>query len=377
MKVELEAITNFGLEAVLKRELEGLAYEDIKVSDGLLSLRGNLEDIGRLNLWLRTAERVHLVLARFPAYTFDQLYENTKKIPWADFIPRDGNFITDPKSQKSKLYSLSDIQRIVEKALVDKLNQTYHQGWFEKTGPRYRVGIRIFKDEATLFLDTSGEGLHDRGYRQRSVEAPLTETMASALVQLSFWKPDRMFLDPFCGSGTLPIEAALLARNIAPGLNRSFDFEAWPFLRDMDWKGLKKEAFGAINYQDPLNILATDINPRAIRSASYNVGVLGLEDDIRLEVKDIRDLEIKEDYGVIITNPPYGVRIEDEASVKKLNQALGRFMKAHPTWSTYAISGAPHFERDLGKKADRKRKLYNGRIRTDYYQYYGPKPKRS
>lgn len=376
MKAKIELTTNFGMESVTRRELEALGYDNIQVSDGLLQLEGDLTDIGRLNLWVRSAERVHLVLDSFFARTFDELYEGAKKLGWADIIPLDGNFITDAKSHKSQLYSLSDIQSIVERAVVDRLNETYKQGWFEKTGARFRIGIRLDKDIATIYLDTTGEGLHKRGYRVQTVKAPLTETLAAGLVLLSYWRPGRIFLDPFCGSGTLAIEAALIARNIAPGLNRSFDFEAWPLAGDINFSETKKEAYGAIDYFSDLDIRASDINPRAIKAAQKNIEVLGLEDDIRLEVKDIKKLGPQGDYGVLITNPPYGQRISNQAKVRALNEALGQFARSHPTWSTYVLTGARSFEKDFSKKADRKRKLYNGRLRVDYYQYYGPRPPR-
>lgn len=376
MTIQLEAITNFGMEAVTKRELEQLNVKNINVANGLLTFSGKVEDIGRANLWLRTAERVHLVLKKFPATTFDMLYEGVKEIPWAEIMPVDANFITEAKSQKSKLFSLSDIQRLTEKAIVDKLNDHYHQGWFEKTGARFTVGTRIIDDEATIYLDTSGEGLHSRGYRQRSVKAPLTETLAAGLVLLSYWNKDRSLVDPFCGSGTIPIEAAMIGKNIAPGLERSFDFESWPMESKIPMKELKREAFSKMDFDTTLDILASDVNPKAIESARYNVEALGLEEDIQLMVKDIKNLNLGSDYGVLITNPPYGERIENASSVRELNRELGKLAAHLDTWSIYVITSRDDFERDFGKRADRKRKLYNGRIKVDYYQYYGPKPPR-
>lgn len=376
MTIQLEAITNFGMEAVTRRELEQLNFRDIDVSNGLLSFPGELEDMARANLWLRTAERIHLVLKKFDATTFDMLYEGVKDIPWAEIMPVDANFITEAKSQKSKLFSLSDIQRLTEKAIVDKLNAHYHQGWFEKTGARFTVGTRIVNDEATIYLDTSGEGLHARGYRQRSVRAPLTETLAAGLVLLSYWNKERVLADPFCGSGTIPIEAAMIGKNIAPGLERSFDFEAWPMAGEIPIRELKREAFSKIDFDTNLEIMASDVNPKAIEAARYNVEALGLEDDVQLMVKDIKNLDLGSDYGVIITNPPYGERIESASRVRELNRELGKLAYDLDTWSIYVITSREDFERDFGKRANRKRKLYNGRIKVDYYQFYGPRPPR-
>lgn len=376
MTIQLEVITNFGMEAVTKRELEQLNFKNIKVENGLLSFSGNLEDIGRANLWLRTAERVHLVVKKFDATTFEMVYDGVKDIPWADIMPVDANFITEAKSQKSKLFSLSDIQRLTEKAIVDKLNEDYHQGWFEKTGARFTVGTRIINDEATIYLDTSGEGLHARGYRQRSVKAPLTETLAAGLVLLSYWNKDRVLVDPFCGSGTIPIEAAMIGKKIAPGLDRSFDFESWPMANQIPMRELRREAFSKMDFDTNLEILASDVNPKAIESARYNIEALGLEDDIQLMVKDIKNLNLGSDYGVIITNPPYGQRIENASRVRELNRELGKLASDLDTWSIYVITSREDFEGDFGKRADRKRKLYNGRIKVDYYQYFGPRPPR-
>lgn len=368
-----EATANIGMEAVLKREIQNLGLQDIRVSDGLVSMSGGIEEMARLNLHLRTAERVHWVLARFEARSFTELFDGVYAIPWPDIMPKTANFITEAKSRKSALFSLSDIQRISEKAIVKKMQTRYATEWFEKNGARYRVGIRIVDDLATIYLDTSGDGLHDRGYRKRSVKAPLTETLASGLVQLSFWNKNRMLVDPFCGSGTLLIEAILLARNIAPGLNRRFDFEYWN-IEGVFPKEARTEAFEKIDYDSKLELYGFDIDPKAIEAARFNLDGLGLLDDVTLMEKDIGYLDLAGDYGIIITNPPYGKRIEDRESVMDLNRDLGELCRTLPTWSVYVITADRGFEKGFGKKADRKRKLYNGNLRTDYYQYYGPKP---
>lgn len=374
--IELEAITNFGMEAVLKREAIDLGMEEVKVQDGLVSMKGNLEDIGRLNLWLRTGERVHWVLSTFEARSFEELFQGVKAIDWAEIMPVDANFVTEAKSQKSQLFSLSDIQRITEKAIVNKLSEAYGKKWFDKDGARFRVGVRIINDLVTIYLDTSGDGLHNRGYRQRSVKAPLTETLAAGLVLLSYWNKDRILADPFCGSGTIPIEAAMIGRRIAPGLNRSFDFDKWPIAEKIGLKDLRQEAYSSIEWEGELDIIASDIDPRAIKSASYNIEHLGLEEDIRLLCKDINKIDYAGNYGILITNPPYGVRIEEEESVRIINKQVGDLARSLDTWSFYIITSQESFEREFGRKADRKRKLYNGRIKVDYYQYYGPKPPR-
>ncbi|MDD7362583.1 MAG: class I SAM-dependent RNA methyltransferase [Peptoniphilus sp.] len=371
--INLEATANIGMEAVLKREIQALGLENIRVSDGLVSMSGEMEDIARLNLHLRTAERVHWVLKRFRATTFTELFDGVYDLPWPDIMPRTANFVTEAKSKKSGLFSLSDIQRISEKAIVNKMQTRYKTEWFEKNGARYRIGIRIVDDIATIYIDTSGDGLHNRGYRQRSVKAPLTETLASGLVQLSYWNKNRMLVDPFCGSGTILIEAILLARHIAPGLNRRFDFEYWN-AKGTNAKEMRKEAFEMIDYDSKLELYGFDVDPKAIEASRINLDGLGLSDDVTLIEKDIAELDLAGDYGVIITNPPYGKRIEDRESVRDLNRSLGDLCRALPTWSHYIITADRGFEKGYGKKADRKRKLFNGNIRTDYYQYYGPKP---
>lgn len=371
--INFEATANVGMEAVLKREIQALGLEDIRVVDGLVSMSGKMEDMTRLNLHLRTAERVHWVLKRFRATTFTELFDGVYDLPWPDIMPKTANFITEAKSKKSTLFSLSDIQRISEKAIVNKMQTRYKTEWFQKNGARYRIGIRIVEDIATVYIDTSGDGLHDRGYRQRSVKAPLTETLASGLVQLSFWNKNRMLVDPFCGSGTILIEAIMLARNIAPGLNRRFDFEYWN-MESAQAKDMRKKAFAMIDYDSELEIFGFDIDPKAIEATRINLDGLGLADDVRLIEKGVAHLDLGGEYGIIITNPPYGKRIEDRESVKEINRALGDLARSLPTWSEYIITADEGFEKGFGKRADRKRKLFNGSIRTDYYQYYGPRP---
>lgn len=376
-KIDLIATTTFGLEAIAKRELMALGYDDFKVENGKVNFKAEIKDIPRANLWLRTADRVLLRLGEFKAFTFDELFEKTKALPWDEWIPEDANFIVEGKSINSKLFSISDCQRIVEKAVVEKLKTKYHVEWFEKSGPRYTIEVALLKDVATLTIDTSGAGLHKRGYRDRAGDAPIKETLAAAMILLSFWNKDRPLLDPFCGSGTIPIEAALIAKNIAPGLDREFDAEKWPKVKKEYWDEAKKEAFSKIDHDVKLNILGADTDKRSILRARDNAANLGLEDDITFFMKDMRDIDIQDDYGVIISNPPYGERIGEMEEVHQLYEDFGNKYRELDTWSIYIITSDEDFEKVYGKKADRKRKLYNGRIKVDYYQYYGPRPPRN
>ncbi len=374
-KIDLIATSTFGLEAVVKRELEALGFEDFNVENGKVNFKGNIEDIALANIWLRVADRVLLKMGEFKAYSFEELYNKTYALPWEDIIPRDANFLIEGKSVKSKLYSISDSQRIVEKAIVNKLKTKYKDvTWFEKSGPRYRIEVSLLKDVATLTIDTSGAGLHKRGYRTRQGEAPLKETLAAAMVLLSYWNKDRLLWDPFCGSGTIPIEAAMIGRSIAPGLDRKFDAEEWEIMDKNIWRSARKKAFEKIDYKSNIDILACDINPRSVDIAIENATNLGLEDDIQFVTKDFRNMTLKNEYGVVITNPPYGERIGEAEEVEQLYIDLGEKMKELDTWSNYLITSDKGFEKLFGKKADRKRKLYNGRIEVDYYQYYGPRP---
>lgn len=373
-RIELIATTAFGLEAVCKRELMDLGFADIKVENGKLTFIAEEKDIPRVNLWLRTADRVLLKMGEFKALTFDELFEKTKALPWDEWIPEDGNFIVEGKSVDSKLFSISDSQRIVEKAIVEKLKTKYHVDWFEKTGSKFTAEVSLLKDIATLTIDTSGEALHKRGYRDRAGDAPIKETLAAAMILLSYWNKDRVLLDPFCGSGTIPIEAAMIGRNIAPGLDRKFASEEWPRINKEYWNEIRKEAFKAIDNDCKLNILGCDIDKRSILRARDNAANLGLEEDIQFFMKDMRDVDLKNEYGVVITNPPYGERIGEKEEIAELYKDFGSKFRELDTWSMYVITSDENFEKVYGKKADRKRKLYNGRIKVEYYQFYGPKP---
>ena len=365
---------NFGLESVVKRELLGLGYEKLEVSDGQIKFDGDLRDIAILNLRLRSAERVFIEIASFEALSFEELFDNVYAIDWENIISEEGNFIVQGRSAKSKLFSISDCQRITEKAIIKKLQKTYKIDYFEKSKERYKLEVILYKDVARILLDTSGSGLHKRGYRAASYKAPISETLAAGLIQLSFWNDSRVFWDPFCGSGTLAIEAAMIGKNIAPGLSRKFDFEEFIFMDKEIMKEEKVKCYQEIDYDKELEIYGTDISRQAIEIAKSNAEILGLENDIKFFVKDIRDLDLAGDYGVIVTNPPYGVRIGGD-DLADLEKELGKLYKEDPTWSLFAISADEKFEKNFGKKANRNRKLYNGRIKTYYYQYHGPMPK--
>lgn len=373
--IKLIATTNFGLEAVTKRELLDLGYENIKTMDGKIEIEGALSDIPKLNLRLRTAERILLLIDKFEATTFEELFDKVYEINWTDYIAEEDNFIIQGRSRNSKLFSISDCQRITEKAIIEKLKTKYKTSWFEKSGPRVKIEVALLNDIAEITIDTSGDGLHKRGYREVNYKAPLSETIAASLIKLSYWNKSRTLADPFCGSGTIPIEAAMIGKNIAPGLMRKFDFEKFKFLDESIFKEEKKICYSEIKYDEKLDIIASDISHKAIEIARNNSEILGLDEDISFFQKDIRELDLPDNYGVLITNPPYGERIGKE-DVDELNKELGNLAKTLKTWSFYVITANEKFEKNFGKKSDRNRKLYNGRIKSYYYQYYGPKPKK-
>lgn len=313
-------------------------------------------------------------MGEFKATSFEELFEKTKALPWDEWITEDGEFTVEGKSVNSQLYSISDSQAIVKKAVVEKLKTKYHTDWFKETGAKFTIEVSILKDIATLTIDTSGQGLHKRGYRLKSVEAPLKETLAAALVQLSYWNKDRFLIDPFCGSGTIPIEAAMIGKNIAPGLNRNFASEEWPRVKKEYWRDARRNAWDAMLKDTKLNIIGSDIDAKAIKIAKENAYEIGLEEDIIFLTRDFREIEFRDDYGVIICNPPYGERIGEKDEVRRLYKDMGKIFTKLDTYSVYVLTSNEDFEMLYGKKADRRRKLYNGRIKVDYYQYYGPKP---
>lgn len=372
--IELIATATFGLEAVVKREVINLGYPELQTTDGRITFKADEEAIPKANLWLRAADRVLLKMGEFKALSFEELFQGTKALPWDEWITEDGKFTVTGKSIKSQLYSVPDCQAIVKKAVVEKLKEKYKNEWFSETGPEFTIQVALLNDIATLTIDTTGAGLHKRGYRGSAVEAPLKETLASAMIQLSYWKKDRILLDPFCGSGTIPIEAAMIGKNIAPGLNRSFASEKWPRLGKDLWKQARIEALKAIRQDVNLKILASDLDSKAIEIAKKNAFEAGVDDCIDFEVKPVSKLLIKEDYGVMISNPPYGERIGAEEEVTAIYKTLGKIFRTKETWSIYVITSDERFENLYGKKADRKRKLFNGRIKVNYYQFYGQRP---
>lgn len=373
-RLELIATATFAMEAVVARELKALGYEDISVENNQVSFRADEEAIARTNLWLRVADRVKLVMGRFQATSFDALFEQTKNLPWEAWLPANACFPVQGKSVKSQLFSVSDCQAIVKKAIVERLKQKYRRQWFAEDGPLFPIEVALLKDVVTLTIDTSGEALHKRGYRQLVSQAPLRETMAAGLISLSFWHPDRPFLDPFCGSGTLPIEAALIGRNIAPGLRRNFAAEQWPRLPRKIWQRARQEAEAAIDWERPLEIMGTDVDGEILKAARQNAKRAGVFDDIHLQQMPVSEVRSSKRYGVMITNPPYGERLSDRQGVVQLYKELAATIEPLNTWSFYILTAFPEFERVFGRVADRRRKLYNGDLLCQYYQFYGPRP---
>ena len=377
-KYELFAPCHFGLEAVLKREIIDLGYEVTEVVDGRVSFEGDEEAIARCNVFLRTTERVMLKVGSFKAVTFDELFEKTKALPWENFIPKDGKFwVKKASSIKSKLFSPSDIQRIVKKAIVDRLSGKYNILRFPENGSEYPIRITILKDEVTVGLDTSGESLHKRGYRRLTVKAPITETLAAALISLTPWKKDRLLIDPFCGSGTIPIEAALIGLNIAPGMKRDFQAMAWDnILPKSLFKEAKKEAEDLIDRETKLSIQGYDLDTSALDAARGNLSLAGLEGNIHFQQRDMRDISSAKKYGFILTNPPYGERLEEKEAMPKLYEEMGKAFQRLDEWSYYIITGFEDAPKYFGRKPDKNRKIYNGMMKTYFYSYQGAKPPR-
>lgn len=374
--IQLVAPCHFGMEAVLKREIYDLGYDITKVEDGRVTFEGDLETICRSNIFLRTAERVMVQIGRFRATTFDELYENMKALPWEDWIPQDGKFwVKKASSVKSKLFSASDIQSICKKAMVDRLKMTYHTDWFKEDGASFPVRIFLLKDEVTVALDTTGDPLHKRGYRTWTSKAPISETLTAALIMLTPWRADRILVDPFCGSGTFLIEAAMMAANIAPGMNRSFTAEAWTHLIPKQmWYDVVEEAEEMVDTDISCDLQGYDIDPDMIRIARANAKQAGVDHLIHFQQRDVADLKHSKKYGFIITNPPYGERLEDKKNLPALYTTIGQVYRDLDAWSMYLITSYEEAERYIGRKADKNRKLYNGMIRTYFYQFMGPKP---
>lgn len=375
-KMELIAPCHFGLEAVLKREITELGYEIAAVEDGRVTFYGDADALCRANIFLRTAERVLLKVGSFRATTFEELFDKTKELPWEDYIPKDGKFwVTKAASVKSRLFSPSDIQSIMKKAMVRRLQEHYHIEWFSEEGASYPVRVFLMKDTVTVGIDSSGISLHKRGYREVAGKAPITETLAAALIMLTPWKKDRILIDPFCGSGTFPIEAAMMAANIAPGMNRSFTAEAWTNLIPKRlWYDVVNEANDLIKEDIDTDIQGYDIDGSVIKIARRNAGEAGVGHLIHFQERSVAMLSHPKKYGFIITNPPYGERLEDKKNLPELYRTFGERFKALDTWSAYMITSYEEAERYFGRKADKNRKIYNGMLKTYFYQFMGPKP---
>ncbi|MYL32799.1 class I SAM-dependent RNA methyltransferase [Pontibacillus yanchengensis] len=371
-KVTLIATSAMGLESVVAQEVKQLGYEDVTVENGRVRYTAEISAIPRSNLWLRTADRIKLLVGEFEATTFDELFEQTKALPWEEYVPEDGAIPVIGKSVKSTLYSVPDCQSIVKKAIVERMKKKYGLAThLEESGPMHRAEIAIHKDHAMLTLDTSGSGLHKRGYRTGQGEAPIKETLAAALVQLTNWKPDHPFVDPFCGSGTIPIEAALIGQNIAPGFNREFAAEEWDLIPYNLWEDAYNEAEEAANYDQPLSITGYDVDQRMIEIARENALEAGLGELINWKQLQIKDFKPTQPNGYIVGNPPYGERLGEKEQVEQMYKDLGQIMQDYPSWSVYIITSNEDFEKLYGKEASKRRKLYNGFIKIDYYQYFG------
>jgi putative N6-adenine-specific DNA methylase len=375
-KLTLIATSTFGLEAVVKRELIALGFENLKTSEGKVEFQATPEEIPTSNLWLRCADRVLLKLGEFPATTFEELFEQTKSLPWEAWITPDGKFTVNGKSIKSTLGSISACQSIVKKAVVEKLKAAYHQEWFEETGAEFTIQVALLKDVATLTIDTSGPGLNRRGYRTQAGSAALKETLASALVQLSFWEKDRLLIDPMCGSGTILIEAAMVGKNIAPGLNRAFASEEWPGIPSKAWRVARLKAYEDVDKSSNLQIFGYDIDPASVEAARINARKAGVGNDILFEQKDVRNLWIDKQYGILISNPPYGIKVGEFKEMNEIYISLNKTFKKKTGWSVYILTADKKFPAYFKRaQPDRVRKLFNGQIEVNYYQYYGERPK--
>jgi putative N6-adenine-specific DNA methylase len=364
------------MEAVLKKEISDLGYNITQVTDGKVSFMGDKAACARANMFLRTTERVLIKVARFHAESFDELFENTKALPWESYIPVDGRFwVAKANSVNSKLFSPSDIQSIMKKAIVERLKQVYKKEWFEESGSSYPIRVTIMKDEVTITLDTSGDSLHKRGYRRLTSKAPITETLAAALIMLTPWNKDRVLIDPFCGSGTIPIEAAMIGANIAPGIQRSFLAQTWQnFFNEAIWTQARQEAEDMVRKDIQMSIQGFDIDGEVIKIARINARKAGVDNYIHFQERALSDLTSNKKYGFIITNPPYGERLEEKSELPGLYKEIGRVFGKLDTWSYFIISAYEDAQKYIGRQADKNRKIYNGMMKTYYYQYMGPKP---
>lgn len=375
-KFELIVPCHFGLEAPLKREITELGYEITSVEDGRVTFFGDEEAVCRANIFLRTAERVLIKVGSFHAETFEELFQGTKSLPWEEYIPSDGRFwVTKAASVKSKLFSPSDIQSIMKKAMVDRLKSVYHINWFEENGDSFPIRVFLYKDQVTVGLDTTGESLHKRGYRKLTAKAPIAENLAAALLMLTLWHKDRILVDPFCGSGTFPIEAAMMAANMAPGASRSFASENWThIIGKKNWYDTLDEANELVDLKVDTDIQGYDIDETMVAIARENAKLAGVEKLIHFQKRDVAQLSHPKKYGFLVTNPPYGERLQDKEAMPALYRMIGERFAALDSWSMYLITSYEGAEHDIGRKADKNRKIYNGMMKTYFYQFLGPKP---
>ena len=373
---ECIAPCHFGLEAVLKREIIELGYEITSVEDGRVTFIGDAEAVCRANVFLRTAERILIKVGQFHAETFDELFEGTRALPWEMYLPQNAKFwVTKAASVKSKLFSPSDIQSIMKKAMVERMRKVYHVNWFPEDGDAFPVRVFLYKDEVTVSLDTTGESLHKRGYRKLTAKAPIPENLAAALIMLTPWNKTRILVDPFCGSGTIPIEAAMMAADMAPGMNRSFLAESWThIIPKKEWYACMDEAAELVDFSQMPDIQGYDIDDEMVRIARENAKLAGVEQYIHFQRRGVEALSHPKKYGFIITNPPYGERLEDKNTIASIYRTLGERYRQLDSWSLYVITSYEDAQQMIGRKADKNRKIYNGMLKTYYYQFMGPKP---
>ena len=372
----LTARVGFGLEAVVSRELKALGFDDLKSEDGRVHFSGGLDSIVRANLWLRSADRVVLQMAEFTALDFGELFDRTRDLPWEQWLPRDAEFPVTGRSSKSQLHSVPDCQRIVKKAIVERLREAYNIDWFEETGPLYPIEVSVLKDNVKLTIDTSGSGLNKRGYRKLTAKAPLRETLAAAMVQLSVWNPERPFVDPFCGSGTIVIEAALIATNRAPGINRSFACTDWPQIEDSIWEHAWQEAKDLIRPAPEELLIGTDVDPEVLSMARYHANKAGVGELVHFQQRPFRELSSAKKYGCVITNPPYGERMGEEAEVERIYASMAGVFNKLETWSFFVLTPFADFQKSVRRQSTRRRKLYNAKIACTLHQLLGPRPPR-